>query len=292
MYKALGLIIRPDNELASATAHRLRQHALDRGMQVVATGREAMPEGFDSSEYVPLNELADHCDLAAVIGGDGSLLGAARALARSGVPVLGINRGNLGFLTDIHPDNANDALDAALADKGHLDRRSLIGVTVTRDGQQIAAGSALNDIVLHKGSSARMLAFDVHLGDKEVYQAKADGLIVATPTGSTAYSLSAGGPILHPSLSAWVIVPMFPHTLTDRPLVLADDQALHLSITDQHQSLPLISCDGQTHISVMPGDQIKIEKLDAYLNLLHVDGEYDYFAVCREKLGWATRLGD
>ena len=292
MYKALGLIIRPDNELASATAHRLRQHALDRGMQVVVTGREAMPEGFDSSEYVPLNELADHCDLAAVIGGDGSLLGAARALARSGVPVLGINRGNLGFLTDIHPDNANDALDAALADKGHLDRRSLIGVTVTRDGQQIAAGSALNDIVLHKGSSARMLAFDVHLGDKEVYQAKADGLIVATPTGSTAYSLSAGGPILHPSLSAWVIVPMFPHTLTDRPLVLADDQALHLSITDQHQSLPLISCDGQTHISVMPGDQIKIEKLDAYLNLLHVDGEYDYFAVCREKLGWATRLGD
>ncbi len=291
MYKALGLIIRPDNELASATAHRLRQHARDQGMQVVVTGREAMPEGFDPSEYVPLNELADHCDLAAVIGGDGSLLGAARALARSGVPVLGINRGNLGFLTDIHPDNANDALDAALAGKGHLDRRSLIGVTVARDGQQIAAGSALNDIVLHKGSSARMLAFDVHLGDKEVYQAKADGLIVATPTGSTAYSLSAGGPILHPSLSAWVIVPMFPHTLTDRPLVLADDQALHLSITDQHQSLPLISCDGQTHISVMPGDQIKIEKLDAYLNLLHVDGEYDYFAVCREKLGWATRLG-
>ncbi|MGB0965792.1 MAG: NAD(+) kinase [Litorivicinus sp.] len=292
MYKALGLIIRPENELATATAHRLRDQAIAAGLSVVVTARETRPEGFDEQDYVPLNDLAQHCDLAAVIGGDGSLLGAARALARSGVPVLGINRGNLGFLTDIHPDDASDALNLALEGKGSLDQRALIGVTVTRDGQQIAAGSALNDIVLHKGSSARMLSFDVHHGTQQVYQAKADGLIVATPTGSTAYSLSAGGPILHPSLSAWVVVPMFPHTLADRPLVLADNQALHLSITDQHQALPLISCDGQTHISVMPGDQIQIEKLDAYLNLLHVDGEYDYFAVCREKLGWATRLGD
>ena len=292
MYTALGLVIRPDNELATATAHRLRDAALQLGLKVVVTGRESMPQGFDPAEYVPLDELAQHCDLVAVIGGDGSLLGAARALARSGVPVLGINRGNLGFLTDIHPDDAIDALNAALACAGQVDRRSLIGVTVIRNGQQIAAGSALNDVVLHKGSSARMLSFDVHVANQQVYQAKADGLIVATPTGSTAYSLSAGGPILHPSLNAWVVVPMFPHTLADRPLVLADDQPIHLSITDQHQSLPLISCDGQTHISVMPGDKICVEKLDAHLDLLHVQGEYDYFAVCREKLGWATRLGD
>lgn len=292
MYTSLGLVIRPENPQATATARGLVEQGREAGLSVVVTSRDGIPQGFEHADYVPLNELAKHCDLAAVIGGDGSLLGAARALSRSGVPVLGINRGNLGFLTDIHPDDAQRALAQALEGKGSLDQRSLIGVTVTRQGEQIAAASALNDIVLHKGSSARMLSFDVHLGEQEIYQAKADGLIVATPTGSTAYSLSAGGPILHPSLNAWVIVPMFPHTLADRPLVLADDQAIHLSITDQHQSLPLISCDGQTHISVMPGDGIRIEKLDEQLNLLHVDGEYDYFAVCREKLGWATRLGD
>lgn len=137
-----------------------------------------------------------------------------------------------------------------------------------------------------------MLSFNVSVDGKTVYDARADGLIVATPTGSTAYSLSAGGPILHPSLNAWVIVPMFPHTMADRPLVLMDDAVICLSITDTNPSLPLISCDGQTHISVMPSDRIQIQKLPEQLHLLHPGDDYDYYAVCRQKLGWASRLGD
>ena len=292
MIQRLGLVIRPDNESATLTAKRVIDHAVGLGLEWVVTGREGVPAGFEPSSTVALADLANHCDLVMVIGGDGSLLGAARALAKSDTPVLGINRGSLGFLTDISPDNATDALDLAIAGNCGIDRRHLIGVSVERDGELIATGSALNDIVLHKGNSARMLSFNVAVDDKTVYDARADGLIIATPTGSTAYSLSAGGPILHPSLRAFVVVPMFPHTMADRPLVLSDDAVICLSITDKHQSLPLISCDGQTHISVMPGDRIEIRKLPEQLHLLHPGDEYDYYAVCRQKLGWASRLGD
>ncbi|QGG80333.1 NAD(+) kinase [Litorivicinus lipolyticus] len=292
MIKTIGLVIRADNASATATAQRVVEHAQSKGLNWVVSAREGVPDGFVAAHSVELSELSAHCDLVMVIGGDGSMLGAARALAKADTPVLGVNRGSLGFLTDIRPEDAIQALDQALAGDCLIDRRNLIGVVVERDGERIASGSALNDIVLHKGNSARMLSFDVAVGGQKVYDAKADGLIVATPTGSTAYSLSAGGPILHPSLSAWVVVPMFPHTMADRPLVIGDDQILCLSITDQHQSLPLISCDGQTHISVMPGDRIMIRKLKEQLHLLHPGKDYNYYAVCREKLGWATRLGD
>ncbi len=292
MIQTIGLVIRAENASATATAQRVIEHIATLGLDWVVSAREGIPEGFEPGHSVDLVDLSDHCDLVMVIGGDGSMLGAARALARADTPVLGVNRGSLGFLTDIRPEDAIEALDQALSGDCSVDRRNLIGVTVERDGECIASGSALNDIVLHKGSSARMLSFDVAVGGQKVYDAKADGLIVATPTGSTAYSLSAGGPILHPSLSAWVVTPMFPHTMADRPLVIGDHQALCLSITDQHHSLPLISCDGQTHISVMPGDRIMIRKLDEQLHLLHPGRDYNYYAVCREKLGWATRLGD
>ena len=292
MYKTIGLVIRPDNALATETAQRLLEHIHVLGLKAVVSSRDGEPVNFDPELFVPLGKLSEHCDLAIVIGGDGSLLGAARALSSQSIPVLGVNRGSLGFLTDISPEDAIFALDEALAGRGIEDRRHLLGVTVIRDNHKIASGTALNDVVLHKGSSARMLGFSVSVDGTYVYDAMADGLIIATPTGSTAYSLSAGGPMLHPSLPALVITPMFPHTLTHRPLVISDQQTICLSVRDQHQSLPLISCDGQTHITVMPGDSIQVERLDQALVLLHVDQDYDYYQVCREKLGWASRLVD
>ena len=206
------------------------------------------------------------------------------------MPVLGVNRGNLGFLTDLSPQDFAAPLGAVLDGHYQIETRFLLNASVYRHGELKAANSALNEAVLHPGKIAHMIDFAVHIDDTFMYSQRADGIIVATPTGSTAYALSAGGPILTPQLNAITLVPMFPHTLSCRPIVIDADSEVKLvvspdNIDDQLQ----VSCDGHVALAVHPGDEIIIRKCQHALRLLHPLG-HSYFNVLRNKLGWGSKL--
>jgi len=235
--------------------------------------------------------LGQQCDLVIVVGGDGSMLSAARVMATYGVAVIGINRGKLGFLTDIAPDQVETSLEAVLAGRFETSNRFMLSAHVLRNGEEVGRGSGLNDIVLHPGKSARMLAYDLSIDGTAVYFDRADGLIIATPTGSTAYALSAGGPIMHPGLDAIALVPMNPHNLSSRPLVVAADAELEILIGEDNSTQPIISCDGQVHIVCEPGDRVHIQRHEAQLKVLHPLGHH-FYDRCRSKLGWHARASD
>ena len=235
--------------------------------------------------------LGQQCDLVIVVGGDGSMLSAARVMATYGVAVIGINRGKLGFLTDIAPDQVEVSLEAVLAGSFEISNRFMLSAHVLRNGEEVGRGSGLNDIVLHPGKSARMLAYDLSIDGTAVYFDRADGLIIATPTGSTAYALSAGGPIMHPGLDAIALVPMNPHNLSSRPLVVAANAELEILIGEDNSTQPIISCDGQVHIVCEPGDRVHIQRHEAQLKVLHPLGHH-FYDRCRSKLGWHARASD
>ncbi len=235
--------------------------------------------------------LGQRCDLVIVVGGDGSMLSAARVMATYGVAVIGINRGKLGFLTDIAPDQVEGSLEAVLAGSFETSNRFMLSAHVLRNGEEVGRGSGLNDIVLHPGKSARMLAYDLSIDGTAVYFDRADGLIIATPTGSTAYALSAGGPIMHPGLDAIALVPMNPHNLSSRPLVVAANAELEILIGEDNSTQPIISCDGQVHIVCEPGDRVHIQRHEAQLKVLHPLGHH-FYDRCRSKLGWHARASD
>lgn len=235
--------------------------------------------------------LGQHCDLVIVVGGDGSMLSAARVMATYGVPVIGINRGKLGFLTDIAPDHVEASIEAVLGGQFETTHRFMLSAHVLRNGEEIGRGSGLNDIVLHPGKSARILAYDLSIDGTAVYFDRADGLIIATPTGSTAYALSAGGPIMHPALDAIALVPMNPHNLSSRPLVVAADAVLEILIGQDNSTQPTISCDGQVHIVCEPGDKVHIQRHETQLKVLHPLGHH-FYDRCRSKLGWHARASD
>jgi len=233
--------------------------------------------------------LGEICDLVVVVGGDGSLLGAARELAKSKIPILGVNRGRLGFLTDISPSDLEERLARVLAGEYIEESRFLLDGHVERNGQPLGFGSALNDVVLHPGKSTRMIGFDLFIDGHFVYSQRSDGLIVATPTGSTAYSLSAGGPIMHPKLDAVVLVPMFPHTLSSRPIVVDGKSEIKLVIGETNETYPQVSFDGQMNIACAPGDIIRITKKPFKIRLIH-PADHNFYATCRDKLGWASEI--
>lgn len=233
--------------------------------------------------------MGEVCDLVIVVGGDGSLLGAARELAKSDVPLLGVNRGRLGFLTDISPEQLEEKIADVLSGNYIQEKRFLLDVHVKRNGEPIGYGTGLNDIVLHPGKSTRMIGFDLLIEGQFVYSQRSDGLIVSTPTGSTAYSLSAGGPLLHPKLDAIALVPMFPHTLSSRPIVVDGKSEIKIVIGEGNEIYPQVSCDGQHHIPVAPGDTVSITKKPHKARLIHPTS-HNFYETCREKLGWAHNL--
>ena len=288
-FKRIALIGRSGHQQATETIARLVDYLRAEGLEIWVVDDIASIDGFSDLPHCTLEHIGQKVDLAVVVGGDGSLLGASRALANFGTPVLGINRGTLGFLTDIRPSEAIEKVGQALLGQFTEEKRWLNSVEVIRDEQIIAQATALNDVVLHKGQSARMLGFDLCIDDQFVYSSRSDGLIVSTPTGSTAYALSAGGPIMHPKLNALVLVPMFPHTLNARPIVVPAGCVVSVTVTEKHQALPQVSCDGQTHISLLLGDRVLIRQSEEQLTLLHPPG-YSYYEVCRSKLQWGGRI--
>lgn len=234
-------------------------------------------------------EIGERADLVIVLGGDGSLLSAARTMARFETPVLGINRGRLGFLTDISPDEVSELVPAVLEGRYEREERFLLDVNVEREGKVVARADALNDVVLNSGTSAQMIEFELSIDGEFVYRQRADGLIISTPTGSTAYSLSGGGPIMHPSLDAIVLVPMFPHTLSSRPIVVKGDSVIRLDVLERNRIHPPVTCDGQVNMTARPGDAVVLRKKPHRLTLLHPLG-HSFYASCRDKLRWSNAL--
>lgn len=285
----IGIIGRLGSVKALDTIRRLKNWLQEQQLNVILD--EAIAEMLPGHSVQTYNrkQLGEHCDMVVVVGGDGSLLGAARALVSHNIPVLGINRGNLGFLTDISPENLETQVGAVLAGDYEVEERFLLETEVLREGERIGEGDALNDVVLHPGKSTRMIAFELYIDGQFVYSLKADGLIIATPTGSTAYALSAGGPIMHPKIDAIVIVPMYPHTLSSRPIVVNADSELKIVISQDMSIYPLVSCDGQNHANCAPGDVVLIRRKAQRLHLLH-PLEHNFYEVCRNKLGWESRL--
>ncbi len=234
-------------------------------------------------ETVTPAEMAERCDLAVVVGGDGTMLGIARELARSGLPLVGINQGRLGFITDIPMGQFKDALAPIVAGDFEVESRSMLEGQVCRDGVRIFDGMALNDIVVTRGSSASMVELRVDIDGDFVANMRADGLIVATPTGSTAYALSAGGPILHPSIAGWVLIPIASHTLSNRPIVLPDGGDVRIGIVSGRD----VSANFDMHnlASLMHGDEVHVRRSTCQVRFLHPRG-WSFYATLRRKLRW------
>jgi NAD+ kinase len=235
---------------------------------------------------LPAHELHSKVDLIIVVGGDGSLLHAAHAAGST--PVLGINRGRLGFLTDIHPTDL-DKIKAILNGEYLLEKRFLLSAQVSLHDNIIGEGAALNEVALIPDTVPHISEFEIYIDDQFVCSQNSDGFIITTPTGSTAYALSGGGPILHPELNAIAIVPMFPHSLTMRPIVIDGNRRITIVITPNNSTSPRLSCDSQAAISTPPGSHIVIQKKEQHLHLIH-PMDYDYYAALRGKLHWGQKL--
>ena len=234
------------------------------------------------------DELGERCDLAVVIGGDGSLLNAARSLSDAGIPVVGINLGRLGFLADISPDTMLDVMKEILAGKYCHEERFLLHSAIVRDGETIQECDAFNEVVVHKWNMARMIEFETHVNGLFMDVQRSDGIIVSTPTGSTAYALSGGGPILMPTLNAIALVPICPHTLSNRPVVVDGDSYIGIVVRDCKVDHAQMTCDGQTNYDLRDGDRIEIKKKSKPIRLIH-PANHDYFHILRAKLRWGSK---
>jgi NAD+ kinase len=253
-FKKIGLIGRGRHESSLETVQSLLHVLEARGLDISIEKRLASLLGEATAHITSRDDIGSHCELVIVVGGDGSMLSAARSMSEHGVPVLGVNRGRLGFLTDISPDDIEVKVAEVLDGRYEKEYRFLLDVAVSRHGKAVGHADALNDVVVNSGTSAQMIQFDLYIDDTFVYRQRADGLIVATPTGSTAYSLAGGGPIMHPALDAIVVVPMFPQTLSSRPIVVNGNSEIRIDIVDDIRIHPPVTCDGQVNMTARPGD--------------------------------------
>ena len=253
------------------------------GLAVSLEQQTAQSTGIDAYPALGPDEIGRECDLAVVVGGDGTMLGIARRLARFGTPMVGINQGRLGFMTDVALDAFEAALAPMLAGEFEDERRSMLEGQVWRDGTAIFEGFAMNDVVVSRGATASMVELKIDVGDEFVANLRADGLIVGSPTGSTAYALSAGGPILHPKITGWVLVPIAPHDLSNRPIVLPDTGEVRVEVVAGRDAS--VSFDMQSLASLVHGDCVSVRRSAHQVHFLHPRG-WSYYATLRRKLRW------
>jgi NAD+ kinase len=258
---------------------------VERGMRVSIEAETARNTGIDAFPALDAEALGAACDIAIVLGGDGTMLGIARQLARHGTPLVGINQGRLGFITDIPLHDFPGALAPILDGAFDEERRAMLDGSVHRDGTTIFEGSALNDVIVSRGATAGMVELRIEIDGDFVANLRADGLIVASPTGSTAYALSAGGPILHPGIAGWAMVPIAPHDLSNRPIVVPDSGEITIEIVAARDAS--VNFDMQAITSLTPGDRICVRGSAHHARFLHPRG-WSYFATLRSKLHWAS----
>jgi NAD+ kinase len=253
------------------------------GCEVALEQDTASNTGLSHYPTLDVAEIGRQCDLALVVGGDGTMLGIGRLLAEFGVPVVGINQGRLGFITDIAFEDYQDTLTPMLRGDYQEDRRFMMKAQVMRAGHCVFSATAMNDVVVNRGATSGMVELRVEVDGRFVANQRADGLIIATPTGSTAYALSAGGPMLHPSLGGWVLVPIAPHTLSNRPIVLSDSGEITIEIVAGRDASA--SFDQQSLASLLHGDRITVRRSEHQMRFLHPLG-WSYFDTLRRKLHW------
>ena len=256
---------------------------LAQGCEVVLEAQTANNTGLTGYPVMDLAAIGSHCDLGLVVGGDGTMLGIGRQLARFDVPLIGINQGRLGFMTDIAFAGFEAALTPMLRGEYEEDRRSLMHARVMRAGHCVFDALAMNDVVVHRGTTAGMVELRVEVNGHFVANQRADGLIIATPTGSTAYSLSAGGPILHPSIGGWVLAPIASHTLSSRPIVFSDESEIAIEIVSGRDASA--NFDMQSLASLLIGDRIIVNRSEHGVRFLHPVG-WTFFHTLRQKLHW------
>jgi NAD+ kinase len=280
--RRLGLVLK----LQDDRVHRILSEAVPwleaRGVEVFFESASAQTFSM-ARAALSAREFASRIDMACVFGGDGTLLHAARLVGGSGVPILGVNLGALGFLTEVNLEDLHAAFEKILSGRYHLESRMMLRIEVYRGSETAARCLALNDAVINKGAISRMIELEVSVNSQVVTVTRADGLIISTPTGSTAYSLSAGGPILYPTLEAFIITPICPHTLTNRPVVVPDEAVVDLKL--RHGSDVMLTVDGQVGLPLQAGDTLKVLKAEASIRLVQLGGSA-FFRLLREKLKW------
>ncbi len=278
--KCVGVVVKPNHTQAWETAHEIAAWMKTRG---ISTVRESQSESGDI-ENVDVEKFKTDVELIVVLGGDGTMISTARLVGERDISVLGINYGSLGYLTEFRIEEMFSALEAILAGDYAVDRRVMLEVEHLRDGKLIESGRVLNDVVVNKAVLARMIEIEVWLNNLFVNSFRADGLIVSTPTGSTAYNLSAGGPIVYPSMNAVVLTPICPFTLTNRPIVVPDTDEINLRLSQQSEGV-VLTLDGQVGYSMTAQDSVSIRKSRTTFNLIQPPNR-NYFDVLRNKLKW------
>lgn len=275
------------NQDVGECLHRIIQFAKTAGYEILQDADTKASFSLD----IPVIELkasATTNSVMVVVGGDGSLLSAARKAVKADLPIVGINRGRLGFLTDILPKDLEQQLSLVMQGQYNEEKRFLLQSNIFNKQHSYFEGIALNDIFISRGAQTHLVEFDVYVNQQLVSHYRADGLILATPTGSTAYALSAGGPIMHPKLNAIVLVPMFSHSLSSRPLVIDGEDSIEVHISKHNEHELRLSCDGHESRVVKPGQKVSVTKNKEFLRLVH-PLDYHYYETLRSKLGWESK---
>ena len=285
--KCVGVVVKPNHAEALKTACELSAWLENRGIELIGRPHEPI-ERFDADkceiDYTETEKFQNQADLIVVLGGDGTMISTARLTGDREIPILGINYGSLGYLTEFRIEEMFSALEAILKGEYEIDCREMLDVEHFRDGEKLYSGRVLNDVVINKAVLARVIEIEVNLNNLFVNSFRADGLIVATPTGSTAYNLSAGGPIVYPSMNAIVLTPICPFTLTNRPIVVPDDAEIELKLQNENEGV-VLTLDGQIGHHMQLQDHVLIRKSQTNFNLVQPPNR-NYFDVLRNKLKW------
>ncbi|MGP1939011.1 MAG: NAD(+) kinase [Arsenophonus sp. ET-DL9-MAG3] len=287
-FKYIGIVGYPRDPEALTTHKQLYNWLRKKNYKVIVEQKITQHLKLKNAIIGKLTEIAKIADLIIVVGGDGNMLGAARIFSRYKNKIIGINRGNLGFLTDLVADKALKQLAEVLSGYFYEEQRFLLKVQIRKKNHKHRMSTAINEIILHPGKVAHMIEFEVYIDNHFAFSQRSDGLIITTPTGSTAYSLSAGGPILTPNLEAIALVPMFPHALSSRPLVISSNSSIKLKFIQKNINYE-ISCDGQVILPIQDNDEVLIKRSNKKLNLIHPK-DYDYFNTLSSKLGWLKKI--
>lgn len=287
LFKKVGLFARHGKAHIVASLRELADHLATRGVVVLIDEESASAEEAGAHQRVSRTDMGKLADLAVVLGGDGTMLAIARLLAPYRVPLVGVNQGRLGFMTDIPLHEMLTSVDAILNGDFVPEDRILLSASVLREDAEVASALALNDIVVNRGGLGAMIEFEVFIDNQFVYSQRSDGLIISTPTGSTAYALASGGPILHPTLQAIALVPICPQSMSNRPIAVSDSCEVEFMLTRGLDTR--VHFDGQSHCDLMEMDRVIIRRYRNPLRILHPAG-YNYYDMLRHKLHWGERL--
>lgn len=288
-FNTIGLIGKFADTSVATTLLSLSRILKERGCTVFLDRETSRNMTDHELEVISRHEIGKRCDLAVTVGGDGTLLDAARGLVNFDVPLLGINLGRLGFLVDISPNEMSERINEILDGEFEEEQRIILSTNIDHENKPSSESDAFNDVVVHKWEVARMIETETYINGNFLNSMRSDGLIVSTPTGSTAYALSGGGPILEPDMDAMVLVPICPHTMSYRPIVISGDSKIEIIVKENQNSHAQVTCDGQINLGVVSGDKISIRKKDKVVRLIH-PRQHNHYEILRAKLHWGEHF--